>query len=45
MKRILFLLPVVLFITNPVAAGLEDDLVLYLTFDNVNYPSLKTWAC
>ena len=35
MKRILFLFPVVLFITNPVAAGLEDNLILYLTFDNV----------
>ena len=35
MKRILFLFPVVLFIANPVAAGLEDDLILYLTFDNV----------
>ncbi|MXY28103.1 LamG domain-containing protein [Candidatus Poribacteria bacterium] len=35
MKRILFLFVVVLFIGSQASAGLEDDLVLYLTFDNV----------
>ncbi len=35
MKRILFLFFVTLFIVSQVSAGLEDDLVLYLTFDNV----------
>lgn len=35
MKRILFLFCVTLLIVSQVSAGLEDDLVLYLTFDNV----------
>ena len=35
MKRILFLFFVALFIVSQVSAGLEEDLVVYLTFDNV----------
>lgn len=35
MKRILFLLIFVLFTASQVSAGLEDDLVVYFTFDNV----------
>lgn len=35
MKPILFLFVLVLFTVNQVSAGLGDDLVIYLTFDNV----------
>ena len=35
MKRILFPLILVLFTVSSVSAGLEDDLVVYFTFDNV----------
>ncbi|MDE0011679.1 MAG: hypothetical protein OXU36_11050 [Candidatus Poribacteria bacterium] len=35
MKGILFLFLTVLFTASQVSAGLEDDLILYLTFDNV----------
>ena len=35
MKRILFPLILVLFSGNQVSVGLEDDLVVYFTFDNV----------
>lgn len=35
MKRILFLLIFVLFTVNQAYAGLEEDLVVYFTFDNV----------
>ena len=35
MIRILFILTALLLVTNYATAGLEDDLVIYLTFDNV----------
>ena len=35
MIRILFILTAVLLVTTYATAGLEDDLVIYLTFDNV----------
>ena len=35
MKQLLLLSFVALLIVSQVSAGLEDDLVLYLTFDNV----------
>ena len=35
MKQVLFSLVLVLFTVSPVSAGLDEGLVVYLTFDNV----------